>query len=501
VDRAPPSVSASTVEELQMDFVSDLSEIYNDCRKSLQASGQKAKARSTFVSPAFFSSESHCGWRSSFTAARNFLEEKLFMAHPMVLQMHKFLGTSCASLSFFRQIDDEAFPMDETLFHQVQQAQIRYASDVLHSQVMVQARAIFSTIPEHQWVKPHQLDRFVLCLRRVMSLHLETLLFSTLHEVVHLFERFESSSDDKALFIVNLIVDNGGRIRYSPEPEETLINISSLLDKVKDTICSVSVIQCSLVEIEHYNSLMIVSSHEADVMLQGAKAHLREIYQHKMQATVELIQKFDAYRFVLSEPHYEFPANWWNARDAWRRHVPEWKKIWERSRTLRDEIEVLEEDEVDVGLFLAITSGPEEYNLVTEVLGNKALSLGNNIKKTIVSNLVERGTELRDEFEEAYRLCTERSAEPNRLLELLSLLQEVKNKLNGMRSRAEDIDALHQVIMNESYLLQDDEDFCLFRVKNLAAILPGLENQARGFLFEVIYPREPHHVSSAAFAT
>jgi len=70
-----------------------------------------------------------------------------------------------------------------------------------------------------------------------------------------------------------------------------------------------------------------------------------------------------------------------------------------------------------------------------------------------------------------------------------------------MRSRAEDIDALHQVIINESYLLQDDEDFCLFRVKNLAAILPGLENQARGFLFEVIDPREPHHVSSAAFAT
>jgi len=38
-------------------------------------------------------------------------------------------------------------------------------------------------------------------------------------------------------------------------------------------------------------------------------------------------------------------------------------------------------------------------------------------------------------------------------------------------------------------------------VKNLAAILPGLENQARGFLVEVIDPREPHPVSSAAFAT
>lgn len=490
MERVPPDVSGSTVGALQMDFVSELSNMYNDCRKLLQASGPKAVPQIKSVSPEFFCSEHHTGWRSSFTAAQRFLDNQLFMAHPMVLQMHKFLDASCASLSFFRQIEDGAFPMDEAVFHQIQDAQIRYASEVLQSQVMVQARAIFSAVPEHQWVEPQLLDKYVLCVQRLMSLHLEKLLFNTLHDVIHLFERFGSSSDGKALFVVHLIVDDRSRIRYSPEPEETLRDMSALLDKVKHTICSVPVIQCSLAQIENYNSLMIVSSHEADVMLQEAKARLSHIYRRKMQESEGLIEKFDAYRFVLSEPYYEFPANWWNVRESWKRYVPEWKKIWEGSRTLRDEIEVLEEDEVDVGMFLAITSGPVEDNLVTEVLANKALSLGNHIKHTIVSNLMDRATGLKDQYEEAYRLCTETSTEPDRLLQRLILHKTVKDKLRGMRLQAEDIDALHQIVVNDSYLLEDGDDFCLFRLKNLAAILPELENQARGFLFEVIPPRE-----------
>jgi len=485
----PPNVSGSTAGALKLDFVSELSEMYNDCRKRLQASGPTSVPHTTSVSPEFFCSEHHPGWRSTFTAARRTLDEKLFMAHPMVLQMHNFLDASCASLSFFRQIEDGAFPMDEAVFHQIQDAQIRYASEVLQSQVMVQARAIFSAVPEHQWVEPELLDNFVLCVKRLMSLHLGKLLFSTLHDVLHLFERFESSSDDKALFVVHLIVDDRSRIRYSPEPEEMLRDISALLDKVKHTICSVPVIQCSLAEVENYNSLMIMSSHEADAMLQEAKAHLSDIYRQKIRETEGLIEKFDAYSFVLSEPYYEFPANWWNAREAWKRCVPEWKKIWERSRVLRDEIEVLEEGEVDVGMFLAITSGPEEDNLVTEVLANKALSLGDHIKKTIVSNLLDRATGLRDEYEEAYRLCTETSTEPDRLLQLLALQKTLKGKLREMRLQAEDIDALHQVVVSDSHLLEDEDDFCLFRLKNLAAILPELENQARGVLSEVISPQ------------
>ena len=120
-----------------------------------------------------------------------------------------------------------------------------------------------------------------------------------MHDVLHLFERFESSSDDKALFVVHLIVDDRSRIRYSPEPEEMLRDISALLDKVKHTICSVPVIQCSLAEVENYNSLMIMSSHEADAMLQEAKAHLSDIYRQKIRETEGLIEKFDAYSFVL----------------------------------------------------------------------------------------------------------------------------------------------------------------------------------------------------------
>ena len=123
------------------------------------------------------------------------------------------------------------------------------------------------------------------------------------------------------------------------------------------------------------------------------------------------------------------------------------------------------------------------------MLANKALSLGDHIKKTIVSNLLDRATGLRDEYEKAYRLCTETSTEPDRLLQLLALQKTLKGKLREMRLQAEDIDALHQVVVSYSHLLEDEDDFCLFRLKNLAAILPELENQARGVLSEVISPQ------------
>jgi len=195
-------------------------------------------------------------------------------------------------------------------------------------------------------------------------------------------ERFESDDDDSAIFILNLIVDDKGSIRYDPEPKDTLDRIAALLRLVKDVICSVPVIHSDLVSVPYYNSLMIVSDHEADIMLARAKQHLAEIFGQKMQKPDDLRQKFDALNVVLAEPYFTFPPDW-HKDGNWTNLLPEWERIWEKCLLWIDEIEVLAEDEEDVGMFVAITSGSADQRFVTEILVNKARSLGDFIKETI----------------------------------------------------------------------------------------------------------------------
>jgi len=436
------------------------------------------------VSSEFFCAETHPEWRTNFNAAKQMLEEELFHAHPMVMQMNVLFESKCSKLSFFRQLDDYAFPIDQELFHQVQHAQIRYAAEVLQSQLVVEARAIFLAVPEHKWIKPALLYKFLMCVRKVMSLHLTTLLFKTLHAVLLLFDRFESNDDDSAIFILNLIVDQNNCIRYDPEPQETLHRIASLLELVKDAICSVPVIRSDLVSIQSYASLNVVSSHEADVMLQEAKVHLADIYRQKMKCPENLLAKFIAYEFVLSEPDCVFPSNWY-VNQVWKGLVPEWQRVFKRSRQLKDEIEVLAKDEEDVGIFVVITSGPAKYNLVTEVLVNKALSIGDRVKKIIVDCLKVRTDQLRKEYEWAHAICTTKSDEPKKLLELVNAQKQIKSKLIQWAVQAKDLEALHEVLIENAYLLEDTEAFSLFRCSYLAAVLPRMEDEARTYLSEV----------------
>ncbi len=195
-------------------------------------------------------------------------------------------------------------------------------------------------------------------------------------------ERFESDDDDSAIFILNLIVDDKSSIRYDPEPKDTLERMASLLQLVKDAICSVPVIHSDLVSVPHYNSLMIVSDHEAEIMLARANRHLAEIFGQKMQQPDGLRQQFEALNVVLAEPYFTFPPDW-HKDGNWENLLPEWKRIWRRCMRRIDEIEVLAEDEEDVGMFVAITSGSTDQHFVTEVLVNKARSLGDFIKETI----------------------------------------------------------------------------------------------------------------------
>jgi hypothetical protein len=54
----------------------------------------------------------------------------------------------------------------------------------------------------------------------------------------------------------------------------------------------------------------VVSSHEANVMLQEAISQLTIFLKSKMDGPELLRSQFEAYYFVLAEPYFEFPTNW-----------------------------------------------------------------------------------------------------------------------------------------------------------------------------------------------
>jgi hypothetical protein len=130
---------------------------------------------------------------------------------------------------------------------------------------------------------------------------------------------------------------------------------------------------------------------------------------------------------------------------------------------------------------------PEEQKLVTEVLVNKAASLGKYIKETISDHLNASSQNLLQECEEAHSVCTERSIEPRELFSLAERQKTVKPRLKRMAAQAEELVALHEVITKQSYWLLDSEAFSIFRCSYLVSVLPKLEDKARTFFSEVSF--------------
>ena len=489
-DERPPAVSAAKVAELQEEAFFELRDRYLQCMQMLQDAEQPATPISaTSHVPALFGSERPAAWRSNFAAAKASLEAKWMCSHPIVVQLNELLHKKCGPLSFIHALEHGAFPIDEDLFHQIQHAQIRYTGEVLQRDVMAEARAIFDAWPGKLWVRPDQFEHLMLSVRRVMSRHLERLLFKALDDVVELFRRFEANDDDSALFILHLIVDENGVIRYNPQPQETLDRIVGLLDVVKKTICGFDVLPSDRMSLPCYKTMKIVSSFEADVMFEEAKSRLAYIYKHHAQGHEDLLARFQEYHFVLTEPYYVFPKDW-HLGDKWKRLVPHWERVWARSRNLMDEIEVLAQDEEDVGMFLAITSGPDSERLVTEVLVGKAKSLGEHIKGTIAHHIILCATELRVEFEEAYFYCITKPEESEKLMQIFDGHKEVKEKLTRSRLKWQHTEDLAKVLSNHSYFFEDDDAVTLFRCHYLGQILPRLEADQKKFINETRWVAE-----------
>ena len=82
-----------------------------------------------------------------------------------------------------------------------------------------------------------------------------------------------------------------------------------------------------------------------------------------------------------------------------------------------------------------------------------------------------------------------------RLVEMMAEQKRLKSNLKRMHAQAEDLDALHTFLMSDSYLLDDFGAFCLFRLKNLAVVLPALAEKASSYLSEVLSLYIPAHAS------
>jgi hypothetical protein len=114
-------VSHDSRLKIRASVVTELYETFNDCRRASQGEGRHAKPLNMKVAPDFFIAEQHMNWHSAFTTARALLEENFFHAHPMLMKVNELMHATCSSLSFFRHMEDEAFPIDQELFSQIQQ--------------------------------------------------------------------------------------------------------------------------------------------------------------------------------------------------------------------------------------------------------------------------------------------------------------------------------------------------------------------------------------------
>ena len=89
----------------------------------------------------------------------------------------------------------------------------------------------------------------------------------------------------------------------------------------------------------------------------NSKALLRRAFDAQASELLALRARYARYEFVLAEPYYVFPADW-AADDNWRALRGDWERVFARARALADEVELVSENEEDVGIFLAVCSPP-----------------------------------------------------------------------------------------------------------------------------------------------
>jgi len=170
---------------------------------------------------------------------------------------------------------------------------------------------------------------------------------------------------------------------------EALVQAKELMDLVRSSVCMLPVVPSSLARQPGYNNMLIMNTLLADLLLEEAKKHLDDMFKIQMEGPRELLQLYEQYHYVLSEPYYLFPTHW-NVGSNWRKYHGQWLERWAWCDRIADEIELLTETEVDVGMFVAITSAPPSVGLVTEVLTEKVQSLGKHIKDTIADYISEQ---------------------------------------------------------------------------------------------------------------
>ena len=329
------------------------------------------------------------GRRSSFEEAKAYLEENLFITHPFHRALLDLWVSKYSTLAFFRAMDKSIFPMDQEMFEQLQHAQCQYAREVLMQSWVSEVCAIFAQLPEHEWVPPHLHDKFLRSVRCLQAQNLGMTLKATADQIVGLFQEFAGTDDDAAMFIVNVTVSKDSQIVYMPDPMEALVQAKELMDLVRSSVCMLPVVPSSLARQPGYNNMLIMNTLLADLLLEEAKKHLDDMFKIQMEGPRELLQLYEQYHFVLSEPYYLFPTHW-NVGSNWRKYHGQWLERWAWCDRIADEIELLTETEVDVGMFVAITSAPPSVGLVTEVLTEKVQSLGKHIKDTIADYISEQ---------------------------------------------------------------------------------------------------------------
>jgi hypothetical protein len=191
-----------------------------------------------------------------------------------------------------------------------------------------------------------------------MGLQLGEVLFRTAGEVVALLQRFAATDDGAALFVLSLVVSRErARVEYAPTPEAILGGLFSLLEGVERALCAIPVVPSAFCTIPGYAALRCVSAHAAKMHLEESKALLRRAFDAQASELLALRARYARYEFVLAEPYYVFPADW-AADDNWRALRGDWERVFARARALADEVELVSENEEDVGIFLAVCSPP-----------------------------------------------------------------------------------------------------------------------------------------------
>lgn len=395
--------------------------------------------------------------RQSFEESRAYLEENLFITHPFHRSLLDLWVRKYSGLAFYRAMDMSLFPMDQEMFEQLQHAQCQYAREVLVQNWVSEVFAIFAQRPEHEWVPPHLHNRFLQSVRCLQAQHLGGMLKATADQIVGLYQDFAGTDDGAAMFIVNMTVSQDARVVYMPDPLDALLQAKDFMDLVRSSVCMIPVVPSSLAKQPGYNNTLIMNSLLAELLLKEAKQQLDDMFLVQMEGPAELLRKYEKYQYVLAEPYYLFPTQWYNGSN-WKRYHAQWQEIWDRCDRVADEIELLTESEVDVGMFVAITSGPTDVGLITEVLTEKVLSLAQHIKDTVGSYITGQARKLLAEYSEIDSVFNEDAKDnPKRLIVILELLKGADKRLKAMSAEGRRIREIFDALWDAHHVFSDEE--------------------------------------------